>query len=98
MLTAIASTKDDLSGEISTQGARAPYYLLMDGDDLKKTLSNPFAKGGGGAAYAVAKLLEQDEVEKLVVVKIGDNMVTALAERGITFDQFEGTVKEYLKK
>ena len=30
MITAIASTTKDLSGEISDQGARAPYYLLIN--------------------------------------------------------------------
>ena len=98
MLIAIASTKDSLEGEISDKGARAPYFLIIKDLTLINVISNPFASGSGGAGFSVAKLLEQNNVEKFVAFEVGDNMLGALQEKNIEFEKFESTIKEYLNE
>ena len=98
MITAIASTNEDFKGNISDQGGRAPYYLLIDEqNEILEVLKNPFAKGGGGAGFSVAKILEQKNVKKLIAGKIGDNMQGALKERNIEYISANGLIEDYLK-
>lgn len=98
MITAIASTTKNLTGEISEQGARSPYYLLVnEAGNLLEILKNPFAQGGGGAGFGVAKMLAQKSINQLVAGKIGDNMQTALQERNIVYKSANGLIEDYLK-
>jgi len=98
MIIAIASTSKDFKGSVSKQGARAPYYLLInEQNEILEALKNPFAKGGGGAGFSVAKMLEQKNVQKLIAGKIGDNMQGALQERNIEYELASGLIKDYLK-
>ena len=99
MITAIASTSKDFQGEISNQGGRAPYYLLInEQNEILEALKNPFARGGGGAGFSVAKMLEQKNVQKLIAGKIGNNMQGALQERNIEYESALGLISEYIKK
>jgi predicted Fe-Mo cluster-binding NifX family protein len=98
MIIAIASTSKNFQGDISDQGGRAPYYLLLDEkNEILEVLKNPFAKGGGGAGFSVAKMLEQKNVNKLIAGKIGDNMQGALKERNIEYISASGLIESYLK-
>jgi predicted Fe-Mo cluster-binding NifX family protein len=98
MIIAIASTNEDFKGNISDQGGRAPYYLLIDEqNEILEALKNPFAKGGGGAGFSVVKILEQKNVKKLIAGKIGDNMQGALKERNIEYISANGLIEDYLK-
>lgn len=98
MKTAIASTSANTDGEISDRGGRAPYYLIFNQDnELVESIKNPFATGGGGAGYGVAKMLNDKGVKKVVVGKIGGKMEVALEEGGIEFIQEEGPILNFLK-
>ena len=98
MIIAIASTKKDFKGNISDQGGRAPYYLLIDEQNkILEVLKNPFARGGGGAGFSVAKMLEQKNVNKLISGKIGANMQGALQEKNIEYVSASGLIEDYLK-
>ena len=98
MKIAIGSIKEDLSGEISGKGGRAPYFLIIgDNNELLETIKNPFAIGGGGAGIGVAKMLADKDVDKIVVGKVGKNMEEALLERGLKFELASGLVEDYLK-
>jgi len=98
MVIAIASTKSDLKGDISEQGGRAPYYLLIDEkNEILEVWKNPFAKGGGGAGFSVAKVLEQKNIRKLVAGKIGDNMQGALEQKNIEYISASGSIEDYIK-
>ena len=98
MKIAIASTTKDLSGEISGLGGRAAYYLLIDENGkLLETINNPFTGGSGKAGFAVAKILAEKEVDKLIAGRIGDNMQKILEEKKIEYESAAGLIQDYLK-
>lgn len=98
MIIAIASTSKNFKGNISDQGARAPYYLFLnEKSEILEALKNPFARGGGGAGFSVAKMLEQKNIQKLVAGKIGENMRGALKERNIEYELANGLIEDYIK-
>jgi predicted Fe-Mo cluster-binding NifX family protein len=97
MKTAITSTSKTLDGEISDRGGRAPYYLIFDDKNkLIKSIKNPFATGGGGAGYGVAKMLRDEGVGKVIVGKIGGKMEVALEEAGIEFMEGAGAIDTFI--
>jgi predicted Fe-Mo cluster-binding NifX family protein len=98
MKIAIASTNQDLSGEIYLNGGRAPYYLIVDEKgELLESIKNPFAVGGGGAGFGVSKMLADKGVDKVVVGEVGENMKSALKERNLSFELAGGLIEDYLK-
>lgn len=98
MTIAIASDKETEEGKVSTRAARAPYYLLYDAEEhLTESLKNPFAIGGGGAGFSVAKMLADRGVDTLIAGEIGGNMTGALDERGIRHIERSGSVTETLQ-
>ncbi len=97
MIAAIASESNNAKGRISSMGGRAPYYLIFEDGNLKEVVENPFARGGGGAGFAVPQMLAEKGVEVVVVGRIGPNMKATLAELGIRGVELEGTIKEGLE-
>ncbi|MCK5107425.1 MAG: NifB/NifX family molybdenum-iron cluster-binding protein [Nanoarchaeota archaeon] len=85
MSIAIASNGKDINSIVSDVAGRAPFYLIFNNKELIKTIKNPFAVGGGGAGLGVAKLLEKEQVNLLIVGKIGENMQGALDSANIKF-------------
>ena len=64
-----------------------------------ETLKNPFAIGGGGAGFAVAKMLKDKNVDIVVAGHYGENMIGALEEKNIKRKElYNLTVKEALEK
>lgn len=97
MKIAIASTGKDEDSEVSPVAGRTPYFLIYEGKELVKTLKNPFAIGGGGAGFAVAKMLKDEGVELVVAGRYGENMTGALEEKGIERKEiYDMEVKEAL--
>ena len=70
---------------------------MSGNNELLEAIKNPFAKGGGGAGFSVAKMLADKNVNKLVAEKIGDNMEGALQERNIEYESASGLIQDYLK-
>ncbi len=97
MRIAVASTGKEESSEISQQAGRAPYYLIFEDGKLSETLENPFAVGGGGAGFAVAKMLADKNVERVVAGSFGPNMSGALEQRGLEKKEMQGKVSDALK-
>ena len=98
MRIAIAVIGNNDNAQISSQAARAPFFMVFEDNKLIETIRNPFRLGSGGAGFSVAKLLEDKGVEKIVAERFGENMVGALEERGISFEETTGTLKEFLNK
>jgi len=98
MKIAIATIEDKAQGSVSSQAGRAPYFLIYsDKGELIETIKNPFAVGEGGAGFAVAKMLADKQVDLVIAEKFGPNMQSALQERGVKFQEKQGTVEKALK-
>lgn len=99
MKIAIASSGKSEDSEISPVAGRAPYFLIYENEDLVKIIKNPFAIGGGGAGFGVAKMLADEGVKKIVAGHFGDKMLGALEERNIKKEELSDiSVKKVLNK
>ena len=99
MKIAIASYGESEDSEVSSVVGRAHYFLIYEDKKLVKVIKNPFAIGGGGAGFAVAKMLADEGVKKIVAGHFGENMLGALEERGIKKEElYDLSVEEVLKR
>ncbi len=97
MKIAISAKEDNEDSEVSEVGGRAPFYLIFENKKLVEKIKNPFARGGGGAGFSVAKMLADKKVEIVVTGRVGPNMEMALQQKKIELKQVSGkTVKEVL--
>lgn len=87
MKIAIASEGKDIDSKVSSQGGRAPYYLVFENKKLLEVIKNPFAKGSGGAGFSVAYMLAEKKVNLVIAGKVGKNMIDALKDKGIDFKE-----------
>jgi len=95
MKIAIATIEDKEDSQISERAGRAPYYLIFnENGEVTESIKNPFAVGGGGAGFSVAKMLADKGVDVCVAGVIGGNMANALEERSVKHTQKTGTAKE----
>ncbi len=83
MKIAIASTGKSIDSEVNPVAGRTPYFLIFENKKLIETLKNPFAIGGGGAGFSVAKMLEDKNVGLVIAGHFGNNMLGALKEKNI---------------
>ena len=98
MKIAIASVDGKKDGDINPQAGRAPFYLIHEDGKLIETIKNPFAFGGGGAGFGVAKMVADKGVEKIVAGQFGPNMIADLEERGIKYEEAQGKIVDTIKK
>lgn len=99
MKIAIAATNKEKSAQISDQGGRAPYYLIFDEKGiLLEKIKNPFAVGGGGAGFAVAKMMQNKDVDIVVAGTIGEKMAKALEERKIKWYVKKGIASQIIQE
>ncbi len=95
----VAVDEENENASVSERAGRASYYLVFDEKgNLLETLANPFARGGGGAGYGVAKMLSDKKVDIVIAGKMGDNMKEALASRGLKFEEASGSAKNVVAK
>jgi predicted Fe-Mo cluster-binding NifX family protein len=98
MKIGIASEEENAEGNVSNKAGRAPYYLIFENKKLVKKMKNPFAVGGGGAGFAVAKMLSDEGIELVISGSFGGNMKSALEERKVKSNEFAGSIKEAIEK
>ena len=99
MKVAVSSESMEEDSRVSDVSGRAPYYLIFDKSKLVKVLKNPFRIGGGGAGFGVAEMLSEEGVDAVISGKIGQNMKSALDERGIKYFEMSGiTISDALKE
>lgn len=97
MKIAVASQKPEAS-VVAAQAGRAPYYLIYDEQkELLESVANPFAVGGGGAGFGVAKMLADKDVDAVVAGRFGVNMEQAMDGRGTKHIEFDGSVTDALE-
>ncbi len=97
MKIAVASEGKEVESQISLKGGRAHYYLIFENSELIKTIKNPFAVGGGGAGFGVAKMLSDEGVDLVIAGRFGPNMEFALKNKKIAFKEAEGKVEDFIK-
>lgn len=85
MKIAIATEGKESNSTVSSKGGRSPYYIIFEDGKMSESIKNPFAVGAGGAGFSVAYMLAEKGVEKVVAGKVGENMISALREKGIRF-------------
>lgn len=96
MKIAIASNDKNNVSEVS---GRATYYLIYEDKRLIKTIKNPFAIGGGGAGFGVAKMIADEGVNLIIAGNFGNNMVNTLKEKNIQSKEVQDkTVKEVIEE
>jgi predicted Fe-Mo cluster-binding NifX family protein len=99
MKVAVASKGGSDDSFLSDVSARAPFFLIFEGEKLVEVIKNPFMIGGG-AGYSVAHLMGEKGVDVFVSGgSIGPNLKMSLEEKGIKAVQLSSsvTVKEALK-
>ncbi len=90
MKIAVAAEKDSLDSEVCEVSGRAPYYMVFEDGKHIKTLRNPFAVGGGGAGFGVARMLSKEGIDMAVSGKFGGNMISAMEEKGMKHKTIKG--------
>lgn len=99
MKIAVATLGKDENSDISERAGRSPYYLIFDENGkVIETIKNPFAMGGGGAGFGVAKMLADKGVDTIVAGRFGENMIEAIKSRGLEYIEAKGRIKEALMK
>jgi predicted Fe-Mo cluster-binding NifX family protein len=91
----IAISTDDKQ-TISNIFGRAKFILIYENKQLVKTIKNPFLYGGGGAGIGMAKLIEKENVNKVVGGKFGPKVEEALKNNNIIFKIKEGDIEQCL--
>ncbi len=98
MRVAVASEGKDESSKVSEVSGRAAYYLLFDDGKLNKVIRNPFAVGGGGSGLSVVRMLENEDVDKVISGRFGPKMKEALESAKIGYvETKEEKVAEVLR-
>ena len=84
MKIAIATENNDPSAEISTQGARALFFLVFGEDgDLREILENPYASNATHVGPDVANMLNELHVTKVVAGRFGPKFKDGLESKHV---------------
>ncbi|MBN2127756.1 MAG: NifB/NifX family molybdenum-iron cluster-binding protein [Candidatus Diapherotrites archaeon] len=96
MKKAIACVTNSVDSEISEKAARASFILIFEDNELIESIKNPFAVGGGGAGFSMAKLLADKGVNEFIAGASGSNLESALKDKGIKLILKKGKAKEMI--
>jgi predicted Fe-Mo cluster-binding NifX family protein len=97
MKIAIAATSAGTEAQVAMQGARAPYYQLLDTDSgLSEALPNPVSQVERGAGPQAAAFLISRGVDKVVAGDLGPKFRVELEDGGIVCMEKTGTISEVI--
>lgn len=92
---AVASHDRTVDSTIENVAAKSPYFLVFDNQGkLVETLENPYRETGSGAGALVADLMAEKGVRTFVAGNFGEKIRLSLDEKGISFFEFTGQVRE----
>jgi len=99
MKIAIATENDDLSSEISTQGARALFFLIFGEDgNLIEILENPYSSKESHVGPDVASMLSKIHVTKVVAGRFGPKFKEGLEGNHVECIEQAGFATQAIKE
>jgi len=99
MKTAVATETDDPSAEISSQGARALFYLIFGADgELSEILENSYASNATDVGPDVANMLINMHVTKVVAGRFGHKFKEALKNNQVECIEQTGFAAQVAKE
>ena len=99
MKIAVATENNDPSAEISSQGARALFYLIFGADGhLDEILENPYAGNPTHVGPDVANILINMHVAKVVTGRFGPRFKEALENNNVECIEQTGFAAQVAKE
>ena len=102
MMKVAVTTTDNYGGKakISSRFGRAPYIAIIDVETQNlKFISNSAANSSSGAGVKAAQIIADEEVEVLIVPRIGPKAFKGLEQAGLDiYITQENTINEALSE
>jgi predicted Fe-Mo cluster-binding NifX family protein len=99
MKIAVATEYNNPAAEISTQGARALFFLIFNEDgQLNEILENPYAGNSHHVGLDVADMLSRLHVTKVVAGRFGPRFAAGLKTHNIDFIEQAGIAAPVAKE
>ena len=99
MKIAIATENNDPSAEISSQGARALFYLVFSADGhLSEILENPYISNATRVGPDVANMLINMHVTKVIAGRFGPKFKETLENNHVECIEQTGFAAQVAKK
>ena len=93
MKIAVAALADTPGTRVSSNPARAPYFLLFDEQGgFVEVVKNPFRWGGGTKGYGIGSILRDNMVDTLIAGKFRKELQDTLRNYGLTLMEGKGTI------
>ncbi|MCK4743845.1 MAG: NifB/NifX family molybdenum-iron cluster-binding protein [Sulfuriflexus sp.] len=99
MKIAVATENNDPSAEISSQGARALFYLIFGADGhLSEILENPYTSNATRVGPDVANMLINMHVTKVIAGRFGPKFKEALKNNHVECIEQTGIAAQVAKE
>jgi predicted Fe-Mo cluster-binding NifX family protein len=96
---AVAAEGKTAAAKVSVVAARAPCFLIFEGDEkLLEAVDNAHKGAKGGAGTSVVTFLAQKGVTFVVAGKFGEKMTQAMRSKGMGYLEFKGSAEAGLQK
>ncbi len=97
MKIAVTSNGKTLDDQVDVRFGRAPYFLIIENDQLE-VVANPNLSAGGGVGVQTSQMLADRGVEAVIAGNFGPKAYQVLAAAGIKAYSVEGKkVKEAIE-